>query len=92
MMHRTPIVEVLRLLGAQGEESLERLREEGLFQDDEVSDAEAEELRVACVLMREMGVNAAGVGVILHLRSRLITLQTRSERALRLLLEEREIR
>jgi hypothetical protein len=44
---------------------------------------------VAIVLMREMGVNAAGVEVILRLRSRLVTLQSRTEEALRLLLRER---
>ncbi|HEY5658203.1 MAG TPA: hypothetical protein VIY27_10485, partial [Myxococcota bacterium] len=70
-------------------ELLENLRDEGLFPDDEISSNEAEELRVAVVLMREMGVNAAGVEVILHLRSRLLTLQTRTEEALRLLLRER---
>ncbi len=92
MTTRTPIVEVLRLLGLHDRGPLELLREEGLFPEDEVSDEEAEELRVAIVLMRDMGVNAAGVDVILRLRSRLITLQTRSERALRLVLEERETR
>lgn len=90
MTARTPIADVLHLLGMHDLEALEPLREEGLFPEDEVSDAEAEELRVAIVLMQDMGVNAAGVDVILRLRSRLITLQTRSERALRLLLEDRE--
>jgi hypothetical protein len=71
-------------------ETLRRLRDEGLFPEDELSSEQAEELRVAIVLMRDMGVNAAGVDVILRMRSRLLTLQARSERALRLLLEQTE--
>jgi hypothetical protein len=86
---RARIEEVLRQLGLGDSELLESLRDEGLFPDDEISSTDAEELRVAVVLMQEMGVNAAGVEVILHLRSRLLTLQTRTEQALRLLLRER---
>ncbi|MDH3520752.1 MAG: hypothetical protein OEM49_09880 [Myxococcales bacterium] len=83
------VEEILRQLGFDDIDLFESLRDEGLFPDDEVSAAEAEQLRVALVLMREMGVNAAGVEVILHLRSRLLTLQTRTERALQLLLRDR---
>jgi hypothetical protein len=83
------IEEVLRQLGLGDRDLLESLRDEGLFPDDELSSSEAEELRVAIVLMREMGVNAAGVEVILRLRSRLVTLQSRTEEALRLLLRDR---
>ena len=83
------IEKVLRQLGLGDSDLLESLRDEGLFPDDEVSSTEAEDLRVAIVLMREMGVNAAGVEVILRLRSRLVTLQSRTEEALRLLLRER---
>ena len=83
------IEEVLRQLGPGDSDLLESLRDEGLFPDDEISSTEAEDLRVAIVLMREMGVNAAGVEVILRLRSRLVTLQSRTEEALRLLLRER---
>jgi hypothetical protein len=86
---RERIEEVLRQLGLGDSDLLESLREEGLFPDDEISSTEAEDLRVAIVLMREMGVNAAGVEVILRLRSRLVTLQSRTEEALRLLLRER---
>jgi hypothetical protein len=86
---RERIDEVLRQLGLGDEDLLESLREEGLFPDDEISPTEAEDLRVAVVLMQEMGVNAAGVEVILRLRSRLVTLQSRTEEALRLLLRER---
>ena len=83
------IEEVLRQLGLGDGDLLESLRDEGLFPDDEISSTEAEDLRVAIVLMREMGVNAAGVEVILRLLSRLVTLQSRTEEALRLLLRER---
>ncbi len=89
MTTRERIEEVLRQLGLGDRDLLESLRDEGLFPDDELSSSEAEDLRVAIVLMREMGVNAAGVEVILRLRSRLVTLQSRTEEALRLLLRER---
>ena len=89
MTTRERIDEVLRQLGLGDGDLLESLRDEGLFPDDEISSSEAEDLRVAVVLMREMGVNAAGVEVILRLRSRLVALQSRTEEALRLLLRER---
>ena len=89
MTTRERIEEVLRQLGLGDRDLLESLRDEGLFPDDELSSSEADELRVAIVLMREMGVNAAGVEVILRLRSRLVALQSRTEEALRLLLRER---
>jgi len=88
MTTRAHVEEVLRELGFADTDCIESLREEGLFAEDELSMTEAEQLRIAVVLMREMGVNAAGVEVILHLRSRLLTLQTRTERALRLLLDD----
>jgi hypothetical protein len=86
---RERIDEVLRQLGLSDDDLLESLRDEGLFPDDEISSSEAEDLRVAVVLMREMGVNAAGVEVVLRLRNRLVALQSRTEEALRLLLRER---
>lgn len=90
MSARRRIEELLRELKIQDDlDLLETLRSEGLFREDEVSAHEADELRVAVVLMREMGVNAAGVDVILRMRGRLITLQRRTEEALRLLLDER---
>ena len=89
MTTRERIDEVLRKLGLSDDDLLESLRDEGLFPDDEISSSEAEDLRVAVVLMREMGVNAAGVEVVLRLRSRLVALQSRTEEALRLLLRER---
>ena len=43
-------------------------------------------------IMRDLGVNAAGVEVILRLRGRLMALQNCAAEALRILLEERESR
>jgi len=89
MSRRARVEDVLRHLGLDDWSLLDSLREEGLFPDDELSATEAEELRVAIVLMRDMGVNAAGVEVILHLRSRLLVLQTRARETLRELRRER---
>ena len=40
---------------------LEELRREGLFESDELEPEQADDLRLAKILMQEMGVNAAGV-------------------------------
>lgn len=80
--------EVVLYLG-RGRAVLERLRAEGLFESDELEPEEAEELRVASVLMDELGVNPAGVDVALHLRRRLLALEERA-RALARALQERE--
>jgi len=90
MTRRTPVEEVLRFLGVDDPELLALLRSEGLFEAEEVDAVEAEELRVATVLVRELGVNAAGVDVALHLRRRLLTLQRRVELVLRDRAEGRE--
>jgi len=74
---RARVQEVLRFLGVDDPELLRRLREEGLFESDELEPFEAEELRVATLLVRELGVNPAGVEVALHLRRRLLVLQRR---------------
>jgi hypothetical protein len=80
--------EVLVYLGVRERVSLlERLRGEGLFENDELEPQEAEELRLAMVLMQELGVNAAGVDVALHLRRRLFALESRT-RALAEALEQ----
>jgi hypothetical protein len=79
MSRRSSAEEILRFLGIDDPELLELLRSEGLFEQDELEPHEAEELRVATLLVREMGVNAAGVDVALHLRRRLIVLQRRLE-------------
>ena len=71
--------EVLVFLGAEEHAAfLERLRQEGLFEGDELAPEEAEELRFAKVLMGELGVNAEGVEVALHLRRRLFALELRA--------------
>lgn len=79
--------EVLVYLGvSDGRAFLERLRKEGLFESEEVEPEEADDLRIAQVLMEELGVNAAGVEVVLHLRKRLFALEDRA-RALAEVLE-----
>ena len=82
MKRRARIEEVLTFLGVEDTEVVVRLREEGLFASDELEPFEAEELRVAVSLMRELGVNAAGVEVALHLRRRLLALERRLRQAL----------
>ena len=89
-MRRIHVREVLTFLGVEGSGLIESLREEGLFEAEELPLEQAEELRVAAVLMTDLGVNAAGVDVVLRLRRRLLTLQGASEEALRRALEERE--
>ena len=90
MSERARIEEVLRFLGVDDPELLALLRREGLFTEDELEPDEAEDLRVATSLMRDLGVNAAGVEVALHLRHRLLVLQQRVTVTLERLLEERE--
>lgn len=71
--------EVLVFLGARGRGTfLELLRQEGLFESDELEPDEAEELRLAQLMMDDLGVNAAGVEVALHLRRRLFALEERT--------------
>jgi hypothetical protein len=71
--------EVLVFLGSEEHASfLERLRQEGLFEAEELAPEEAEELRLAKLLMEDLGVNAAGVEVALHLRRRLFALERRT--------------
>jgi len=81
------IEEVLEFLGVEPR-ALEQLRREGLFESDWLEPEVAEELRVATALMHDLGVNAAGVEVALHLRRRLLTLEGRMERSLRRILSE----
>ena len=89
MSRRIHVHEVLTFLGVEGSGLIESLREEGLFEAEELPPDEAEELRVAAVLMTDLGVNAAGVVVVLRLRRRLLALQGVSEEALRRALEEK---
>ncbi len=90
MMTRTPIQEVLRFLGIEDSAILDELRREGLFEEDSVEPDTAEELRVAASLMRELGVNPAGVEVVLQMRRRLLVLEERTGESLRRLLDEIE--
>ena len=88
MSPRTRIEDVLRFLGIDDPDLLPQLRSEGLFERDELEPYEAEELRVATLLVEELGVNAAGVEVALHLRRRLLVLQTRLTQVMEELAEE----
>jgi hypothetical protein len=81
-MSRTAIVEVLTFLGGDAKELLALLRSEGLFEQEELESYEAEELRVAVLWMRDLGVNPAGVDVALQLRRRLLALEGRLREAL----------
>lgn len=79
--------EVLVFLGTREHAPFfQRLRREGLFENEELEPGEADELRLARLLMEELGVNAAGVDVALHLRRRLFALEARAK-ALALVLE-----
>jgi len=77
-IRRIRIREILVHLGIEEDPILDRLRDEGLFECDELTAAEADELRVAALLMRELGVNPEGVQVALHLRRRLLALEARA--------------
>ena len=88
MSPRTRIEEVLRFLGVDDPDLIPQLRSEGLFERDELEPYEAEELRVAALLVEELGVNPAGVEVALHLRRRLIVLQGRVTQVMEQLTEE----
>ena len=90
MTTRTPLQEVLRFLGIEDSAILDELRREGLFEEDSVEPDTAEELRVAASLMRELGVNPAGVEVVLQMRRRLLVLEERTGESLRRLLDEIE--
>ena len=49
-----------------------------MFEAEEIEPEEADDLRLAKLLMDELGVNAAGVEVVLHLRKRLLALEERA--------------
>ena len=88
-MTRVRIEELIVEIGCD-RSLLEELRKVGLFEEEELPLAEADELRVAAELMRSLGVNAPGVDVALQLRRRLLALEERTAQLLRELLEERE--
>jgi hypothetical protein len=85
---RIRIHEVLVHLGHEDDQLLGSLREEGLFEADEIDPREAEEFRVAAVMVKELGVNPAGVHVALHLRRRLMALEARVHLVMSRLQEE----
>jgi len=87
--HRARVEELLALLGVDLS-LLEELRREGLFEEDWVEPETADELRIAASLVRDLGVNPAGVDVVLHLRRRLLALEERMSESLRRLLAELE--
>lgn len=88
MSSRVRTVEILRFLHLDEAGVLEALRSEGLFLEDEIEPEVAEDLRVAASLMRELGVNPAGVDVALHLRRRLACLEARMRELLEHLADE----
>jgi hypothetical protein len=88
MAGRTTVKEVLLLLGIDDPAWLDELRREGLFEEDFLGPESAEELRVAITLVRELGVNPAGVEVILQMRRRMLGFRELTERSLRRLLAE----
>ncbi len=90
MTRRSSVSEVLRFLGLESTSLLDELRQEGLFEDEWLDAEAAEELRVAASLMRELGVNPAGVDVALHMRRRMLTLEARMRRSLERILDELE--
>jgi len=90
MASRTRVDEVLRFLGLEESPILEQLRREGLFEEEWLEGDATEELRVAASLIRELGVNPAGVEVVLHMRRRMLALEGMMERSLRKLLAELE--
>lgn len=90
MASRTRVDEVLRFLGLEESPILEQLRREGLFEEEWLEGEASEELRVAASLIRELGVNPAGVEVVLHMRRRMLALEDMTERSLRKLLAELE--
>ncbi len=90
MASRTRVDEVLRFLGLEESPILEQLRREGLFEEEWLEGEASEELRVAASLIRELGVNPAGVEVVLHMRRRMLALEDMMEHSLRKLLAELE--
>jgi hypothetical protein len=81
---------VLIHLGFDDDRLLRQLREEGLFEADEIDPRGADEFRLAALMMKDLGVNPAGVHVALHLRRRLIALEARASAMMRSLQEEED--
>ncbi|MEM7412318.1 MAG: MerR family DNA-binding transcriptional regulator [Myxococcota bacterium] len=92
MSRRVRVEDVLVFLGVERRGFLEPLRDEGLFLAEELLPDEAEELRVAQILVQDLGVNPAGVDVALHLRRRLLALEARTRRLAQAFERDREPR
>jgi len=92
MPTRARVREVLEFLGIEDPALLEELRREGLFEDEWLDPDQADELRVATALVRDLGVNPAGVDVVLHMRRRMLVLEELMSRSLRRLLAELDSR
>ena len=71
---------------------LKELAEGADSEASRMKDLRGEELRVAASLIHDLGVNPAGVEVVLHMRRRLLALEDLMGRSLRQLLEELEDR
>jgi len=80
---RTPLSDVIEHLGL-APRTLAALRDEGLFEEERLDPDSAEELRLAHVLIEQLGVNAAGVHVTLQMRRRMIALEFRVARLARI--------
>ncbi len=85
------IQEVILHLELGDEQLLRELREEGLFTLDEVDRAGADEFRLATLMVRELGVNPAGVQVALHLRRRLLALEARATAMMKIMKDEHDL-
>ena len=92
MPTRARVREVLEFLGIEDPALLEELRREGLFEDEWLDPDQADELRVATALVRDLGVNPAGVDVVLHMRRRMLVLEELMSSSLRRLLAELDSR
>jgi hypothetical protein len=90
MAPRAKVEEVLRFLGISDPGFLEALRGEGLFEEDSLEPEAAEELRVAALLVQDLGVNPAGVEVVLQLRRRLLVLEYRTRESLRAIVDPKD--
>ncbi|MBF0497024.1 MAG: hypothetical protein HQK58_10700 [Deltaproteobacteria bacterium] len=85
--------EMLEFLGVD-EEFLAELAEEGLLPGpgkgvgDVFTRPEIEEIRVMTTLVKEMGVNLAGVEVIIHLRRQVLDLRIQFDKILEYVSDE----
>jgi MerR family transcriptional regulator/heat shock protein HspR len=93
-MRYVRLEEAVRLAGVR-HELLEALLDVELIrprhtleQESVISQEEANELRVARTLLEELGVNVAGVEIILHMRRRQIDLQRQMDELVHALKDE----